>query len=101
MSQSLRALLPTLSSYAGPIPRLVVPILRTLLFSLSSSKFLCSGRINVALSDIYKFSGVIDTPLAEIASISFFNACRSKTTPFPIIDILSERKIPDGKIFNL
>ena len=48
-------LLPTLSSYAGPIPLLVVPIFTFLLLpSLKESSFWCKGKIREAFSAIFK-----------------------------------------------
>ena len=56
-------LLPTLSSYAGPMPRLVVPILSVFFASsLIPSNSLCKGKINIAFSAIYKFLFVILIP---------------------------------------
>jgi len=96
------ARLPTLSSYAGPMPRPVVPILPAPAASsriLSSS--LCSGKISVALPAMRKFSRLIETPCLVSFSISAINAQGSITTPLPIIDNLPGRKMPEGKSDNL
>ena len=59
------------------------------------------GNIIVALSEINRLCGEIFTPLSIKLVISFLRADKSRTTPLPIIEILSSRKMPDGKIFNL
>jgi len=101
-SITLMDLLPTLSSYAGPIPRLVVPIL---LFpaasSLISSISLWKGKIKFADSEIIKLFTFTSTPLDFISSISSNKAHGSTTTPLPIIDILPFLTIPDGNNLNL
>ena len=91
------ALLPTLSSYAGPIPRPVVPILfGPFLFSLILSIFLWKLNIIVALSEIIKFLGLIFKPNFFNLSISSSKAIGFTTTPFPIIDKVSFLIIPEG-----
>ena len=89
-------LLPTLSSYAGPIPLLVVPILESfeLRCSLMISKFLCTGRINDAFSAIFKLLWSIKTSCWVKVSNSSANAQGSITTPLPIIETLSFLTIP-------
>ena len=66
-SHTLMALLDTLSEYAGPIPRFVVPILSfDLSDSLISSIILCIGRIKVAFSAMINLSGVTVSPFSSI-----------------------------------
>ena len=71
------------------------------LISLNSSSFWCSGKIIEALSEIVKFFGDIDIFLSNSPLISDIKALKSKTTPLPIMDFLSDRKIPEGNKFNL
>ena len=95
-------LLPTLSSYAGPIPRLVVPIFPLpAASSLISSISLWKGRIRFADSEIIKLSTSTTTPLDLISSISSNKAQGSTTTPLPMIEILFFLTMPDGSNLNL
>ena len=95
-------LLPTLSSYAGPIPRLVVPIFPLpAASSLISSISLWKGRIRLADSEIIKLSTSTTTPLDLISSISSNKAHGSITTPLPIMEILFFLTIPEGNNLNL
>ena len=95
-------LLPTLSSYAGPIPLLVVPILPfPAASSLISSISLWNGKIKFADSDIIKLLISTLTPLDLISSISSSKAHGSTTTPLPIIDILFFLTIPEGNSLSL
>ena len=91
------ALLPTLSSYAGPIPLPVVPILLgPFLCSLILSMFLWKLKIIVAFSETIRFFGVIRKPIFFNFSISSNNATGFTTTPFPIIEIVFFLIIPEG-----
>ena len=91
-----------MSSYAGPIPLPVVPIfLPPAISSLSLSNSLWKGRISETFSAIMRFFFEILIPKFSKESISFFKAQGSKTTPLPIIDILSSLKIPEGSKDNL
>ena len=95
-------LLPTLSSYAGPIPFLVVPIFSLpAWFSLISSNSLWNGKINVTASEIIKFLSFMSIPLDFSSLISSNKAQGSTTTPLPIIEILFFLTIPDGRRLSL
>ena len=52
-------------------------------------------------SEIIKFSVVTSIPCFLISSISLRSAQGSITTPFPRIEILSFRTIPEGNNLNL
>ena len=79
------------------MPRRVVPM-RVISFedSRNASSSRCSGRISVVFSAIRRLSGVTVTFCALSRSISSRSACRSSTTPLPMIDSLPGRNTPDG-----
>ena len=87
---------------AGPMPRLVVPILTpALAFSRAASNSWCNGKISVAFSAIFKFSGETVTPCPRNVSISEKSAQGSTNTPLPMTDSLPSRTMPDGKSDSL
>jgi hypothetical protein len=90
-----------LSSYAGPIPLPVVPILflpfcTSLIWSISLWKL----NIKHAFSEIKRFFFVIFIPDFFNFSISSIKALGLTTTPLPIIETLLSLIIPDGSRLN-
>ena len=87
---------PALSSYAGPMPRSVVPILRRpRCSSESASRPRWCGRMRCARSETTRLSP-ISTPSASSSPVSRSNATGSTTTPLPITQRIPGCRIPEG-----
>src|SRR5690242_1692382 len=86
----------TLSSYAGPMPRPVVPMaLPPAAFSRAWSRAMWYGMISGVAGLIFR-RGRTSTPLASSSSISLRSAAGLSTTPLPIRHSASGRRMPDG-----
>ena len=86
----------TLSSYAGPIPRPVVPIgLSPRAVSRATSNATWKGKISGHASLIKRRSRT-GTPRSSSMPISLISASGDKTTPLPITHLTLSRNTPDG-----
>ena len=89
-----------LSSYAGPMPRDVVPIaVRSFRASLIFSTMRCIGKITCARLEIANCFSTAMPSLSSIA-ISSSSAAGSITTPLPITACTPGRRIPLGISFS-
>ena len=87
---------PILSSYAGPMPRDVVPIFRSpRRASASNSISRWYGRIRCALS-LTSRRPVTSMPIVSSSSSSANSACGSTTTPLPMMQMTLGWRMPDG-----
>ncbi len=85
----------TLSPYAGPMPRPVVPILDLPRYrSVTLSRARWYGMIRCASAEIT--SRLVSTPRASSASSSSISTAGSITTPLPITQVTPGVRIPDG-----
>src|SRR5690606_19110845 len=86
----------TLSSYAGPMPRPVVPIaLPPAAFSRAWSRAMWYGMISGVAGLIFSRERT-STPLDSSSSISLRSAAGLSTTPLPIRHSASGRRMPEG-----
>jgi hypothetical protein len=81
--------------YAGPMPRLVVPIsCLPSLRSLAPSRSLWYGMIRCALHEMSR--RCVDSPSASRRSISSRSTSGSTTQPLPITGVMCGYMIPEG-----
>src|SRR5690606_14260309 len=95
-SATRTARLATLSSYAGPMPRPVVPMANgPLARSRALSSATCDERISGHAGETRSRSAT-GTPRATSPAISFASASSDTTTPLPMRLSTPSRRIPDG-----
>ncbi len=83
-------------SYAGPMPREVVPMFAPpSAFSRAPSRSACVGRMTWARSETSRFSSM-RTPAARRLSISESIARGSMTSPLPTTFVTPGRQMPEG-----
>ena len=86
---------PTLSPYAGPMPRPVVPNLAFPRYrSLTRSSARWCGMIRCASAETT--SREVSTPRSASADSSPSSTCGSTTTPLPITEVTPADRMPDG-----
>src|SRR5690606_2431287 len=86
----------TLSSYAGPMPRPVVPMaLPPAARSRAWSRAMWYGMISGVAGLTFSRERT-STPASSSSAISFISAAGESTTPLPIRHSASSRRMPDG-----